>query len=373
MSKRRGKLALMTPEQVSTTEGRVLWFEQNPIVQKTFVRGYSGFRPVVGGMPSGSGFVAGIGFFNGLDRERFQVEANARWSTRGYTTLDAELTFPTWRQRLPYEAHVRTEYRDLTSLRFFGLGSGSDVDDRSFYAQEDANVAVGITVTPHRLIEFGGETKFLSVDIGASSVAPSLDERFDPATTPGFDPPEEFLVYGGHVALPLLDQEFPAVGLVLRVDAERYDGRETNVFDFTRVAGEVQLHVPLGYRNRRLAFRFRTSHSIADIDNEVPFYLMETLGGSQTIRGFQEFRFRDRRNVLVNAEYRWEVWNYMDFAFFLDAGKVFSARNDFDLKGLQTGYGFGVRIHTPGGMSFRTDLARSREGVILHFGGGPSF
>ena len=50
---------------------------------------------------------------------------------------------------------------------------------------------------------------------------------------------------------------------------------------------------------------------------------METIGGARTMRGFSEFRFRDTRNLLMNLEYRWEIWTYADMALFADGGKVF--------------------------------------------------
>jgi outer membrane translocation and assembly module TamA len=58
---------------------------------------------------------------------------------------------------------------------------------------------------------------------------------------------------------------------------------------------------------------------------------------------------------------------------FVDTGKVFSDLNDFDFEDLHTGYGFGLRVHTPGGFRLRFDLAHSVEGFKLHISSGPSF
>ena len=49
---------------------------------------------------------------------------------------------------------------------------------------------------------------------------------------------------------------------------------------------------------------------------------MPTLGGSTTLRGFSEFRFRDRNAFLINAEYRWEAFSGLDMALFGDWGDV---------------------------------------------------
>ena len=42
--------------------------------------------------------------------------------------------------------------------------------------------------------------------------------------------------------------------MTVRLDAERFDDRETGAFDFTRIAAELRAQVPLGLRNRILAF-----------------------------------------------------------------------------------------------------------------------
>jgi outer membrane protein assembly factor BamA len=100
---------------------------------------------------------------------------------------------------------------------------------------------------------------------------------------------------------------------------------------------------------------------------------METIGGGSTLRGFDEFRFRDPRNMLINAEYRWEVWTYMDFSLFYDAGKVFSEFDQLNFDDLESAYGFGVRMHAPDGFLLRMDVASSSEGFRFHIGSGPSF
>ena len=100
---------------------------------------------------------------------------------------------------------------------------------------------------------------------------------------------------------------------------------------------------------------------------------METIGGGRTLRGFDEYRFRESRNLLINAEYRWEVWTYLDFTLFYDAGKVFSDLDQLNFDDLESGYGFGIRTHTPGGFVLRMDLAKSNEGLKFHIGSGPSF
>ena len=77
--------------------------------------------------------------------------------------------------------------------------------------------------------------------------------------------------------------------------------------------------------------------------------------------------------IFMNLEYRWEIWTYVDLAFFFDAGKVFDRQDELNFEDLHYGYGGGVRLRAPGFIMFNMDLAHSEEGWKLHIGGGPSF
>ncbi len=181
-----------------------------------------------------------------------------------------------------------------------------------------------------------------------------------PRTIPGYqDPRTQYAFTGGWVEFDIRDKwEEPPVGIIARVTSSRYEDTGVSLHDFTRIVGDVKGYVPLGSRNRILALRLRTSHSLPDDGKEVPFYLMETLGGAKDIRGFREYRFRDTRNLLVSAEYRWEVWNYVDFSFFFDAGKVFNDASDFNFE--QHAHRLWVRRAGPRPTEFRPSI-RSRE------------
>ena len=340
--------------------------------RRLFAKGVRGFRPLIGGMPAGSGFVAGGGYIAGYNSEVALLTANARYSTRGFRSFDSGLTlFPRNRSTLPVEARLTASSIDFGSLRYFGLGGDSHVDDRSEYRLEQQSVDAQFEVRAGRYGSFGADLRWMSAK---ASPGTALEARFDPFTTPGFGPGTDFVVYGGHGELRLKERyEMPQAGVTLHASASRYLDQDSGRFSFTRVIGEAQATLPLGRRNRVLALRGRTSHSLGSGGSTVPFYLMETLGGAQSIRGHTEYRFRDRRNLLLNAEYRWEVWTYIDFVFFYDAGKVFSAGRDTDLSQLRSGYGFGIRMHAPGGFVMRIDLARSSEGFALHTASGPRF
>ncbi len=372
---REGKAENLIPYEVSGAESRLRGWEKAKFPQNWLVKGWKGFRPVFGGMPSGSGTVIGGGYIHGLEAQYYQFQANGRWSTKGYTTADAEVVFPPPQIGRRVEFKVRAEYRDLTALSFFGIGNDSNLDNDSSYLLNDQSVTGYFWLNPRGLLSMGVSGGFLTSDVDSGTDEPSIENVFDPIDVPGSDfLRTDYLVTSGWVEFDIRDKwADPPVGIVARVTGERYEDTKLDDFDFTRVVADIKGYIPLGPRSRILALRLRTSHSIDDEDDQVPFYLMETLGGAQTIRGYDEFRFRDERNLYVSAEYRWEVYPFVDFSLFFDAGKVFEDLDDFNFGKMHTGYGVGLRIHTPGGMAFRMDVANSAEGIKFHISGGPTF
>jgi outer membrane translocation and assembly module TamA len=90
---------------------------------------------------------------------------------------------------------------------------------------------------------------------------------------------------------------------------------------------------------------------------------MPDLGGGGELRGYPNYRFRDRHSILFTAEYRWYVQEYVDMAIFFDAGKVTPRREDLDLDGLKSDVGIGLRFHTPQTTLLRFEVAKSREAL----------
>jgi hemolysin activation/secretion protein len=104
----------------------------------------------------------------------------------------------------------------------------------------------------------------------------------------------------------------------------------------------------------------------------MPFYYMPTLGGNDSLRGYRAYRFRGPHALLIQGEYRFEIWSGLDAALFYDTGKVAMRFSDLNLKHLESDYGFGFRFNTDNGIVLRVDTALgSRDGKHLWivFGG----
>src|SRR6185312_10205818 len=131
--------------------------------------------------------------------------------------------------------------------------------------------------------------------------------------------------------------------------------------NFLHLAGFAELHSSGEPESRKLSNKFpfgkdgknefrvrgRLSFSDTSSGQRVPFYLMQTLGGSNirgadTLRGFRDYRFRDRDLLLLQLEYLRNLKGPIDFIAFYDTGKVAPAISRLDVGRLRHTYGLGL-------------------------------
>lgn len=332
---------------------------------ETIEKALTSERPVYLAMGSsfdGAGFALGPGV-----RARYAdtgaFDARATWSIKSYKTADAKLTLPTFADgRIALD--VRSNWTSAPKVAFFGVGGETTRDDRSDFRYRSASAGIGGTFAATRAIRFGASIDALQTE-GTSLVSDlTLGTTIDPtyrrtAVSAQFD--------------TRTSPDYTRRGSLARVEFSRYDQVNSGAHSFRRVDAEVQQFVPLMRENWVLAFRGLVSTTDADEGNDVPYFLMPDLGGSQTLRGYQAWRFRDRNRILLTGEYRWTAGPLVDMAVFVDAGKVTGRRADLNLKDLQMSQGIGVRIHTPYSTITRLEVARSQEGTSLILAFSPSF
>jgi hypothetical protein len=137
-----------------------------------------------------------------------------------------------------------------------------------------------------------------------------------------------------------------------------------------RVGGQVN-------RDSVLDLRGYFSTATADVGHRIPFYLQETLGGSDingasALRGFIDYRFRAPHLVLFQADYSRRVWGPLGLMAFYDAGTVALLRSDLDLKNLKHSFGFGITAWAADKVVFKAYIGLgSGEGRHMYFGVPP--
>ena len=123
--------------------------------------------------------------------------------------------------------------------------------------------------------------------------------------------------------------------------------------------------MPLFTKRWILALHGREAFSDASSGHVVPIYLMPSLGGKNTLRGYHDYRFHDNDMQAFNGEVRCALFTHLDAAVFADAGKVGSRAAGRDLRNLKRSYGAGLRVHNSTATLVRLDVGHSVEGWRL--------
>ena len=372
---RRARLQTITPPRRKTVEKGIANIDNAMAFVGKVQHGWHGVGLAGGDFPAGAGFNYGVGFtdnavgaiYEDLDMpNRLDLNLVAATSTRSYHQLSGDAALRNvggW--VLNFAA--RGKWYEHPEEDFFGLGPDSTQDDRTSYLQRGVEFGGNLWLEPVRGLRLGGEAAWMDPRIGSGEDPrfPSTDELFDPSTIPGFQNPPEFVRLGSSVSFDWRDKPLrPRAGGFYGVKLSNFKDQDTGQFDFRQYELDAQQYIPWLNRFRVLALRANVVISDADTGKEVPFFYMPNLGGGDRLRGFREFRFRDRNRLLLTAEYRWEAWWALEMALFADVGKVAAERKDIDFHNLESSYGLGFRFHSTKSVSFRFDLAFSREGFI---------
>ena len=134
---------------------------------------------------------------------------------------------------------------------------------------------------------------------------------------PGFDNTPAYLRTGAIVDVDYRDEPGnPRAGGRYTARVSAFKDLDLGLHDFTQYDFDVQQYIPFFNQRRVIALRARTTLTRTADSEAIPFYMLPTIGGSDDVRGFEDFRFRDRNAVVLNAEYRWEAFSGMDVALF---------------------------------------------------------
>jgi hypothetical protein len=119
--------------------------------------------------------------------------------------------------------------------------------------------------------------------------------------------------------------------------------------------------------------RGQLNSSYTGTGSTVPFYLRPTVGGSDinsqaSLRGFPNYRFRDRNTVFVQAEYSATVYDPIGILLFYDAGTVGPTVSSLSFAHLRQDGGVGITFRVQGGVAAQVYLAAGAgHGPLLNF------
>jgi outer membrane protein assembly factor BamA len=361
---RQQKAARLEPDRPTGIEHALNVIKEKKIIER-ITAGVAGFRIHMGGLITGSGFAIGPEYYRrDLLHEELTLRASVRGSTQKFYLMDTELDMP----RLA-DDHVFLNFyavhRNYAHIDYYGPGPDSAKTGRSDFALEDTSFRTTVGVQPIRHLRLGGLARYLLANVsrGRADEFISTDRQFTEATTPGIQFQSDFVQTGGFVQYDWRDNPGgPRRGGNYRAQYTVWSDVERERYAFDQLDVEAQQYIPFFNQRRVIALRGRLEASRPHDGNLVPFYLQPTLGGSEDLRGFRSFRFYDNNMVVLNGEYRWEVFSGLDMALFVDAGKVFPDWHQINYRDLRTDAGFGFRFNVRNNVFLRIDTGFSNEG-----------
>jgi hypothetical protein len=352
-----------------TTRGERLVNKAETILAGTTMK----WHPFLENAYSGGGFAFGAGYAHYVSPYN-SLDVRGSYTLSGYKRAEAEFVAPRMFNRRA-ELSVLGGWREATQVAFYGLGNGSSSDARLNYDFERPYASALMTVFPTRrnLMLRGGLEFTQWKQQPGQGTFPSVDTAFTPQTLPGLGAKVDYVHSQGTFGFDWRTSPgYTRRGGLYEVTLHDYRDRD-QVFGFREIDYEVAQHFPILREAWVISLHGLARTTDTKNGQQIPFFMLPTLGSGSTLRGFSSFRFRDRNTLLLQAEWRIMVNRFFDSALFYDAGKVAAHTSDLDFKGLKSDYGFGVRFHGPFSTALRVEVARSVEGTRLVFASSPVF
>jgi len=329
-----------------------------------------GLYPDFGDMVTGAGWISGgPGYRRHFFDRHLLVDGSAAISWRAYKDAQARIELPDLaNDHLTLGFQVK--WQDLTQVNYFGIGPSSIESQQSEYRLRETDVAGYGIIRPNHWLSVAGRFGWIKQPRISSSVGP-FDQNY-PETSlefpsdPGIAEQTALLHGGGAVQADTRDYPSrPTRGGFYRVAAQAFADRELQQFSFRRYEAEGLQILPVLGDRWVIAVHGWSVFSDTSTGNSVPFYMLPSLGGGNTLRGYDDYRFHDRNMLVVNVESRWALLSHIDLALFGDAGNVAARASDLNTD--KTSYGGGFRVHDRTSTLALFDIARSREGWQVLF------
>ncbi len=307
----------------------------------------------------GSGFGMGAEYYNEFNnndwqnnatisgavtyKKFWQVEAVAKFSHKAWGENNSA------RDRFSVTTYVK--HWDLPQMAYFGLGPSTKKDDKTFFSRRDTKLGMEVHNPVTNWLAVGGAIESLWPHVEAAknlnSKDISIEEKFAEANTPGLTKQPHFMRYEAF-AKPHFPDRKPYI-LAYKIGYSYFQDTSGGQFSFGRFDTDLKHHFKIPKPDSNFDVRFRVSSSRTGSGKQVPFYYQETLGGSDingdsALRGFADYRFRDRSLMVLQTEYQVNIKNGFGLLAFYDTGKVAPTLGGLGSARLRHSYGFGFTM-----------------------------
>ena len=260
-----------------------------------------------------------------------------------------------------FRVRAGAAYVDIR-YRFYGIGNSIDFLDVDILQEGPAYFLSGSW----------NIWKKLYVGLGYRRGTVDTRVRFVSSPPAFFDP-----VLGldlGAISIPIeIDsrdhEQFPRNGWQVSGKTVLY--RESVGSDFEAETYKVSVN---HYAPMRETDVLATRVVVRSASEDVPFFLLSTIGGDTDLRGYPGGRYRDRHMYALQTEYRWQFSDRWIFTGFVGVGEVADQFSEMGRNFLPAG-GVGARfvLSQKHKVGLSLDVATGKDGTEIYFGVGEAF
>jgi len=138
-------------------------------------------------------------------------------------------------------------------------------------------------------------------------------------------------------------------------------------YDYTKYQADLRRYIKSGKNN---TWALRAFAGVAN--GNVPDTELFSVGGADTLRGYEDGKFEGTKALTFSTEYRIPFGSKIQGVIFADAGNAWKEGKNMSLNELKTSTGLGLRFNTPIG-PLRLDYGFSKDGNQAHFSIGQAF
>lgn len=238
--------------------------------------------------------------------------------------------------------------------KFWGLGNNTGSREKEFeqytftqvfinpqfYKKVSKNMFVGIGINFQGVFKI--DTNLLRKSLDVPSILPKSYFTEDNVLGIANNPRKKYSVTGFELIFNYDSRNnayMPSKGELIRVRLSQFYRFTGSDYDFQFLEFDLRKFFKVGKKstfgiNSYMYFSF----------GDVPFRNMATLGGRNYMRGYYDGRFRDKKFISYQAEYRFPIWWRFGGAAFVGFGQVAKDFNSFTLQGFKLSIGGGLRI-----------------------------
>jgi hypothetical protein len=331
------------------------------------------FAIVFGGIKSGSGIALGPALSHKFDDGAY-VQVKGVYSVKRFALLQARYdSRKFWNDRAIVTSRLR--WQDAPKLKLYALGPDAP-DIKVDWAEEKTEGSARIRLQLKPAVRAAAGFGVEKYETGGGRI--DLADFGDTLTALGLLPvaPVPGLgirpVYAHTFFSAALDSrtspDYSRSGRLLEAGIHDYHDLSDGQPAFGRFEAAAQQLIPTFGDKGVIDVSAQTWLSVSDAESAVPFFMMPTLGGSNYLKAYPSYRFRDRHALFLKGEFRWAVHKMIDAAGFYELGTAASRVKRLRIGDGAEAVGAGIRVHTRTSSLVDLDFAHGRDGFKFTIG-----